>query len=190
MVAAGVNFDNPGFDPIPWFDEQKETIARACGKRPNVISMGRPAWRGLRSNPNFLKHLAVGSLSLDIQPGRMIQPTEAAQKLEVDEVNVSDYMYNTAKTPADTAVLQYVWDKYVILQYRPPAPGRRIVSLANTMLFSGGTNGQAMKKWYDQNKYRQVIDGFKFYAQIQPVTGAGLMFSNAISSADVPTGEV
>lgn len=190
MLAAGVNFDNPAFDPVAWIDEQKETIQRACGKMPNSIAMGRPAWRALRSNPNFLKHIAVGSLSLDIDPGRMIQPAQAAEKLEVKEVLVGDCMYSTAATLADTPVLQYIWDQYVLLYYKAPAPGRRIVTLASTFKFTGGVAGRLMQKWYDQNKYRQVIDGFEFYDQEAIVPGAGAMWSNAISPASVPAGEV
>jgi hypothetical protein len=58
------------------------------------------------------------------------------------------------------------------------------------MRFTGGQDGQMIRKWYDQDKYRQVIDGFKFYAQIQPVPTAGVMFSNALATSDVPSGEV
>lgn len=190
MVAAGVNFDNPGFDPVPWIAQQKRVIARATGETANVLALGRPAWDALASNPNFLKHIAVGPLSIDLLPGTQITPAQAAQKLELDEILVGDCLYDTAATPADTANLQYVWDDYVLLFVRAPAMGEQIVTLATHFLFSGGTEGQMIRKWYDQDKYRQVIDGFKFYVGQIVVSGAGIMWSNAITAQDQPSGEV
>jgi|ERR1700733_7545371 len=189
MLAAGVNFDNPAFDPVPWIDEQKEIVARQIGQRPNCMLLGRPAWRALRNNQNFLKHIAVGNLSFNILPGLQISNAQAAEKLELDEVLVGEAMYDTAPL-GEVPNLQYIWDEYVLLYYRAPAPGRRTVSLAYTFLFTGGIQGQLMRKWYDQDKYRQVIDGMKFYCQQVIAAGAGVMYSNALSSTDVPPGEV
>ena len=189
MVAAGVNFDNPGFDPVPWFRQQKRIIARQTGEMPNSLALGRPAWDALASNPNFLKHIATGTLSLDILPGSQISPAQAAQKLELDEILVGDGLYDISATPADTANLQWIWGDYVLLQYKTPAPGLQVVTLVNTFLFTGGVNGQLIRKWYDQDKYRQVIDAMKFYAQKLIVPTAGLMWSNAVATADIPSGE-
>jgi hypothetical protein len=189
MLAAGVNFDNPAFDPIPWFDEQKEVIARQIGIEPNSVAMGRPAWRGLRNNQNFLKHIATGNLSFNVLPGSQISIAQAAEKLELENFVVGKGMYDTAPL-GETANLQYIWDQYVLIYYKPPAPGRRTVALAYTFLFTGGVQGQMLTKWFDQDKYRQVIDGRKFYGQQVIAAGAGLMFSNALSAASVPVGEV
>lgn len=173
-------FDNPDFDPVPWFQQQGLTVAKQVGKMPNTLLLGVQAWTALRNNPNLLKHIAVGPTTLDVAPRGPVSVQDVQTKLEIPEIIVGAAMYDTA-TLGQAASLDFIWGKYALLFYKSPTVGRRKVSLTYTFRWNVGIQGQIVNKWYDQNKYRQVIDGQEFYAQAIVAAGAGLMWSKASS---------
>ncbi len=179
-------FDNPGCDPIAFLDVQKETVAKAIGRRPNSILYGRPAFRGYRSNANVLRHIYGTTM---VAQSQMITPAMVKEQLELDNVFVAEPMWNTAGE-GQAPTLDYIWGNLCVLFYLDPGSGRRKLNLATTFLWDialpsapGDTasklNGWIVEKWYDKDRKRMNIDVTKYYAQVLVAAGAGVLFENS-----------
>jgi hypothetical protein len=187
---SGANqLDNANADPVLYFDLQKETIAKAIGRRPNSMVFGRPGWRAFRNNPLVLKHIFGTNV---VGTGQQITTEMAKALLEVDDIQIAEAMYNTAVEGA-TPTLDYIWGDNVLLYYRDPGAGRRKLNLATTFLWdialpaqtgeqAEKLNGWIVEKWYDRNKKRMNIDVTKYFDQVLTASGAGLLYKNTSST--------
>jgi hypothetical protein len=176
-VPGNYQVDNPDMDPILYFDKAKEVIAKLIGRKPNGMAMGRPALRGLRSNPNVVRRVYGTTAPTD----PLIKPEMLAEKLDLDEVLVGEAMYDTA-TEGEATSLDYIWGNNILLYYKDPNPGRRKVSLAYHFLWNVGNAGRIVEKWYDQDRKRFVIDVTKYRDQKIVSAGAGLLFTNTLQN--------
>ena len=177
--------DNASNDPVLYFDQQKEVIAKACGRRPNAMLFGRPAWRAFRNNPTVLKHIFGTSV---VGTGQQITTDMAKALLEVDDIQIAEAMYDTAAEGA-AASLDYIWGDMVLLFFRDPGAGRRKLNLATTFLWdialpaqqgeqAQKLNGWIVEKWYNRDLKRMNIDVTKYFDQVLTASGAGLLFKN------------
>jgi hypothetical protein len=188
--SGAYQFDNSSSDPVLYIEQEKSTIQKAVGRRPNAILFGRPAWTGFRNNPNVLKHIFGTSV---VGTGQQITTDMAKALLEVDEVQIADSMYNTAVEGA-TPALDFIWGDCTLLFYRDPGAGRRKLNLATTFLWdialpaqqgeqAEKLNGWIVEKWYDRNKKRMNIDVNKYFDQVMTAAGAGILFTKTVGAA-------
>jgi hypothetical protein len=179
LSAAGGQYqvDNSDNDPILYFDKQKEVIAKKIGRAPNAMVIGRPAYRGLRSNPNLLRR--VYGTTAPVDP--LIKPEMLAEKLDLQEVIVGEAMYDTVPE-GEASSLDYIWGNYILLFYKDPNPGRRKLTFMYHFIWNVGNAGRIVEKWYDQDAKRYVIDVSKYRDQKVVASGAGLLFSNTLQN--------
>jgi hypothetical protein len=178
------------FDPVQYLDYQKETVAALIGKTPNVMLFSRPAWRGFRNNPAVLKHIFGTSL---LAPGQQITKEQAQQLLEVDEVLVAEAINVTSAEGITPITTQYVWGQpgvtngaLALLFYRPSAPGLRTISLGYQFTWNTGRLGSLVYKDRAAKRHADWIEVQRYYALQVVSAGAGLLFKNAISTAEEP----
>lgn len=93
-----------------------KTVAKAIGRRPNILYMGADVWYdGFMNNPDILARLA------DNAP-RIISREFVAGLLELDAVLVTQAAYNSADEGA-TASQGFIGGKHALLAYVDPNPG-------------------------------------------------------------------
>lgn len=115
-VTGGTDF--PKFtdvsaDPIDNIQEYMETVEGDTGQLPNFLLLSRPAWRGLKNNPDVrdrYKHTS-DSITTDM----------VAAALEIDNVYVAAAVRNTAQSGA-TAAVSYIAGNNALLGYAADAP--------------------------------------------------------------------
>lgn len=102
-------------DPIKDFDDMRETIRKANGRRPNKAWFTPSAWVLFRNNPAVLNRIKYGGSPID---PAMVTTQMAAALLEVDEVLVGYAVYGVPSlNGADGGVkksaltMGYVWEK-------------------------------------------------------------------------------
>jgi hypothetical protein len=187
-------FDNDSFDPIKYIDEQKITIAKKIGRKPNVLVLSTPVLKGLRNNA-LVKGRITGAPSLD---GSAITLQQLAAVLEIEQVIEASAVVNTAAEGMADA-LDFVWKKYALLSYVPKTPGLRTLSLGYHFMWnfpaaspvagkSGliddiipGGAGYGMRQWYDKARRSTIIEATMYYSQQVVCPNAGILFSNAVS---------
>lgn len=84
----------------------------ACIMRPNVMTIGRPAFSVLARHPKLCKAIFGNNTDAGI-----VTAAQLAQLFELEEVLVGEAFLNTAKK-GQTVALSRVWGKHISLTYR------------------------------------------------------------------------
>jgi hypothetical protein len=162
-------------DPVKVIDTYKETVAKAIGKTPNILTMSRPVFRAIRNNA-LVKARISGAQGLDASH---ITAQQLASVLEVDELIVAEAVKATSKEGQATT-MDYIWGTYALLSYRPPSPGRRTVSLGYHFVWNIGIQGALVKKYRSEERSGDTIEVQRYYDQKIVAAGAGVLFSNCV----------
>lgn len=103
--------DTSGSDPITQIDDYRDTVAGRVGIRPNVLELGRKAWRLLKNHPKVtdrFKHTTSAALTEEL----------IAALLQLDRIVVGRAVYAD-----DNDNFQDVWDPNTgLLTYSNLAP--------------------------------------------------------------------
>lgn len=176
---AAKKWDDDTKDPVKEIDVQKETIAKATGKRPNVLMVSRPVFRGMRNNAKVVGRVTA-AIGGQVGDRNLVTAAQLANLLEVDELIISDAVKLTSNEGA-TDVLDYVWGKYAALFYRPPSPGLRTLSWGYHFKWNTGVMGRLVKRFREEPRASDIIETQEYYDQKLVVTAAGLLFSNVVT---------
>jgi hypothetical protein len=174
--AAAWNKDT--VDPIAVIDAAKETVTVAVGKRPNVMVMSRPVFRGVRNNL-VVKNRVSGALS-GVEKS-LITVAQLAALLEVDELIVADAIQVTS-AEGQTVASQFVWGKSALLFYRPPSPGLRTVALGYQLTWQTGRLGSLVYRGRSDKRHADWIEVMRYYEEKIIAAAAGVMWTNAVSA--------
>jgi len=117
----------------------KRTVQASTGYRPNVMTIGRPAYDVLLDHPDI-----VGRLDRGQTPGgpAMAKRDALAALFELDEILVMDGIVNTAAKGA-TAAHSFISGNHALLTYRPQNPGILVPSAGYTFTWTGFVGGGA-----------------------------------------------
>jgi hypothetical protein len=186
-ALTAARWDVDSNDPIPVVEAAKETIQRATGKRPNCLLLSRPVFRGAHNNASVVGRI-TGARSLT---DSLVTPDQLRDLFEVDNLIIADAVKLTSMK-GQTNALDFIWGKYALLFYRPPAMGRKVMALGATFRWNvlgaapanpdaqGGV-GQFVEKWYSQDRKATMVDACLYYDQKLISAGAGVMWSDCVS---------
>lgn len=151
-LVAGTDygaFDDAASDPIYDISYQMQYIESQTGFLPTDLTLTRPGWLALKSNPNVLSRVDRGQT-----PGQPAQVTRAnfAALCELERVNVAAAIRNTGLEGASDS-LGYILGKHALLTYRPPNAGLRIPSAGYTFVWNGlvgSAEGRHIRQWREE----------------------------------------
>lgn len=169
--------DYQNSDPILAIDQQKEVVQQAVGKRPNVIATSRPVFRTLRNHPRIIDRLKY------VKDARSLTAQDMADAFEVDEFIVGEALQNTV-TEGQADSLSYIWGKNLLLFYRPPAVGKKVVALGAHFTWNYGVpmnKGYLVKRWREEKRTADAIEVQLYYSQKVIAAAAGFAFLAAVA---------
>ncbi|MDR2551447.1 MAG: hypothetical protein LBD10_14750 [Desulfobulbus sp.] len=118
------------------------TALDSCLMRPNVMTIGRPAFSVLCRHPKLCKAIFGNNTDVGI-----VTANQVAQLFELDEVLIGEAYLNTAKK-GQAVALSRVWGKHIALTYRDRnATTRGRMSFGYTCQFGSRLAGA----WEDKN---------------------------------------
>ncbi len=110
-MTGSDRWSSPDSDPEADIDEAKDVIRRMIGRKPNALTLGPSAFKGLKRNPKIKDHFKyTGRESITTQM--------LASFFEIQRVIVGEAVW-LAETDPDTAPAQDVWGDDAILSYVP-----------------------------------------------------------------------
>jgi hypothetical protein len=126
--------------PIENVRTAKRVVAQSTGFEPNVLTLGRAVYDALIDHPDIVDRIKYATATNN-EPAKANLVT-LASLFEVDEILVSNAIYNTA-TEGQTASHSFVAGKTALLTYRPPAPGLMTPSAGYTFSWTGYVGAQS-----------------------------------------------
>lgn len=184
VAQTSTPWDNDTYDPVEIIEAQMLVIAKAIGKKPNQLTLSAPVFSAIRNNSN-VKGRITGAANLQ---SAVVTSAQLAALLEIDDVIVARAIKNAANE-AQTASMAWVWGEYALLQYRPPSPGRKTVSLAYTFHWSNafqGAEGQSVGSqfvdlYYVRGRKSDAVEVHKYYDEKIIDANAGILFSDTLT---------
>jgi len=162
-------------DPLKAVEDQKTTIQKQIGQVPNALLVSYPVFLALRSHPKILERFKYTQVGI-------IQPDHLKAVFNVDNFFVASAVKNTAQEGAADS-LDYVWGKNALLFFKPPAAGRRTVSLGYqfSWLFGANTNGFLVKRYRDESRTADIVEVQLYYDAKVVAPGAGFLWQSAVA---------
>ena len=162
-------------DPVDAVETQKSTIQLQIGQAPNALLVSYPVFQQLRNHPSIIdrfKYTQVG----------ILQPDHLRAAFNVDYFLIGGAIENTAKE-GDPDNFQYIWGKNALLFYKPPAAGRRTVSVGYqfTWLFGANTNGFLVKRYRDESRTADVVEVQLYYDPKVVAPSAAYLWQSAVA---------
>jgi hypothetical protein len=164
--------DYTNSDPITAIEDQKATILKQIGHLPNSLLVSYPVFKALRNHPKIIERFKYAQVGI-------VQPDHLKSVFNVDNFYVGSAIKNLAKEGAADN-LDYIWGKHALLFYRPPAPGRRTVSLGYqfTLQLGSENGGFLVKRYRDEARTADVVEVQLYYdAKIVAPSAAYLWLS-------------
>lgn len=148
--------DDANSDPFTDISNAQTAILQNTGKKPNVLVLGWAVYQALRKHPLVIDRIKF-TMKADAAD---ITPMLLAAAFAVDEVVVSEAVYNTANE-GQAASMAFIVGKTALLCYRPKAPGLRIPSAGYIFAWNGlnGMGVSGVRSWSDPlpNKGQNTI---------------------------------
>ncbi len=144
-------------DPIAAVEAEKAAIQKQIGQPPNSMLVSYPVYLELRQHPKILDRFKYAQVSI-------LEPDHLRSAFSVDNFFIGGALKNLAKE-GDPDNFDYVWGKNALLFYKPPAAGRRTVSLGYqfTWLFGANTDGFLVKRYRDESRTADVVEVQLYY---------------------------
>lgn len=124
--------------PLKDIDVMRSNVIQQIGRDPNTLIMGFDVWKALKEHPDLVERIKYTSNS-PVTMGAF------ANLIEIPNILVGKAVYNSS-AEAGTASYGFIWGKYVLLCYVPPAPALFIPALGYTFV------------WKQRTTERQRID--------------------------------
>jgi hypothetical protein len=162
-------------DPVTTVEEAKPLIQQQIGLAPNALLVSYPVFTALRNHPAIIdrfKYTQVG----------VLQPDHLKSAFNVDFFFVAAAIMNTAGEGEPDNFVN-VWGNNALLWYKPPAPGRRTVSLGYqfTWLFGANTNGFLVKRYREESRTADVVETQLYYDLQLVAPQAGYLWLSAVA---------
>lgn len=125
---AATPWNSADFDPYKFLKGEIDTVTTNGGVPPNLLSLARPVWTAVRTNPNVVG-LVTGAPQVT---NAQVTLAQFAELLEIDEVLVGRAVYQTSLTGAK----KFVWGQKALLSYRPKSPGLRTPAMGYTPVWT------------------------------------------------------
>lgn len=180
-AAPGVNeflqWDQSGSTPIEDIRAEVINVARATGRRPNVLVLGADVWSVLQDHADFLeriKYTQRGIVTTDL----------LAAVLGLDRVVVAWGVQNTANENA-TGSYDFIFGKNALLVHSASSPSILTPSAGYTFSWNGylgaGPQGNRIKRFRMDDLNSDRIEGEMAYDQKLVAADLGAFFEDAVA---------
>lgn len=109
-LAGTTQWSNKSSNPQQAVEDAKETIAEGIGVEPNLLTLGEPVYRSLKSHPDIIERIKYTE-GLGAGTAATVTPAKLAAYFDVERVVVG-----RARTGKPGAFLP-IWGKHAILSY-------------------------------------------------------------------------
>lgn len=106
-LSGSTQWSHASSTPIADIETARQTIMSAIGQVPNVLLLGKPAFKALKTNAQVLSILKTTA-------DKVVTPQLLAQIFEVEKVVVG-----TAVQKTNAAVASDIWGDFALLTYSP-----------------------------------------------------------------------
>ena len=159
-VVANKWSDYAASDPIADVEEGKETIRLSTGYLPNVMVIGGPVWRYLKSHPDIIDRLGLGGSP---EETRVVTLAAVAAIFELDAIHVARGVEATSAEGATVATADLA-GKHALLAYSSGQPTNEEPSAGVTFgLDTGsvveGVAGLKIVRMRDDLAHSDLIEG-------------------------------
>jgi hypothetical protein len=149
-----------------------------CVVRPNIMTIGRPAWTILSQHPKIAQ-----AINASAQNSAVVTRQQVAALFELDEVIVGDAFVNTARK-GQAPTLSRAWGKHIVLSYRSPmmaAVDDNIEpTFAITVPFGERVSGSMPQPQYGA-RGSQLVRVAESVAEVIPAQECGYFIQNAVA---------
>lgn len=169
--------------PIEDVRGAKRAVLEATGFEPNVITFGKEAYDALLDHPDIIDRIKYTS-----SPGNpaVVNEQSLAALFELEEVQVSKAVYNTAKEGV-TESSTFIAGPHALVHYRNPTPGIMQPSSGYSFSWNGWMGASALGHRIKRFRMEQLeSDRIEIQMAIShKIVGAdlGYFFSDAATSA-------
>ena len=169
-------WDQATSTPVKDITTLSTALKLATGIRPNRLSMGRPVWDALKTNPDIIDRIKYSSGN---SSPTVVTVEAVAALFELEKLLISDVVQATSNEGASSLTTAFVIGKEFVLSYAPPNPGVDTPSAGYTFAWNGylgaSAYGSRMKKFrvepiaadrveieqaYDQNVLAPLLGGY------------------------------
>jgi hypothetical protein len=175
VASAWSDYDNS--DPLGDIDTGINNVEGAIGYRPNRVVIGGDAWNNMKQNATLISRIYGQQTGAK---GRLVQPAQVANILEVDEVLIGRAFQNTSEE-GQTAALSRIWGDHVLIHYTPKTARKDTPAFMYSFRWGKVMNMTAQVHQLPRAKAEEVEVG---YYQDEKITfaNAGYLLTNANSS--------
>lgn len=171
-------WDAPNSTPIQDLEAEITSVETKTGFKPNTVVLGKKSWITLKNHPDFLdriKYTETGIVSLSL----------LAAVLEVDRVLVAAAVENTAAEGATPVMGRVMTSEDAFVCYAAPQPSLMAPSAGYMFAWTGytgaGPAGQRIKRFRDEPKSSDVVEGEMAYDMKLVASDLGAFFDGTVS---------
>lgn len=172
-------WNNEASTPIEDIEQLIDRVGEATGYRPNVLTLGRRVWTALKHHVDIVGRVDRGQTTGTAK----VTQAAVADLFEIDELQVMDAIYNSAKEGATTKN-QYITGKSALLHYRADSPGRKKPSSGYTFVwnaYAGLPEGGARIKTFRQEENAALrVEGEIAFKMVVTGKDLGAYFKNIV----------
>jgi hypothetical protein len=181
-LSTATNFrqwNDAASTPIEDLRGEITNVARLTGRKPNTLVMGPNVWTALADHPDILdriKYTERGVVTTDL----------LAALLDLKNVYVMWAVEETGMEGSSSGITKaFVAGKSALLCYVEQAPGLRKPSAGYTFVWTGMTGtpaqGARIKRFRDEPRESDRVEGEKWYAQKVVSSNLGAFFTAAVA---------
>ncbi len=178
-----LRWNDDASDPVDDVIEAVTYMLETTGYRPNKLTLGYNVWNSLKEHPALIDRLKYGGQVTGTLA--KVSKQMIAQLLEIDEILVSEAIYDTKDTDPDTEDNSFILGNHALLTYTQSSPGLRKPSAGYTFYwnaFYGSQYGFRMKRYREEAISSDVIELQGAFTQKQTGSDLGILFYNAYSA--------
>jgi hypothetical protein len=154
------------------------TALDACIYRPNIMTIGRPAWTILSQHPRLAQ-----AVNASAQNTGVVTTQQVAALFQLDEVIIGEAFVNSARK-GQTANFSRTWGKHICLTYRSPLVSSTEDNVEPTFAMTVPF-GERVAGTIDQPQYgargSKLVRVAESVAEVIPAPECGYFIQNAVA---------
>ena len=154
---AGAAWAAAGYGLLAQIATQRQVVALACGKDPNIFWCGRDVWEGgIKSNTGV--QVAAAIARYGVQAGTAAAPEMVTTETFAALIGVERVIVGSGKVASDATppVVTYIWADTAGLAYVPPS--NRVLLEAPFGFTFRGTGYPTEKNWWSDEFQSTIYD--------------------------------
>ncbi len=165
-------------DPISALAAQKSAIFKKVARVPNTFAVSYPVHLQLQQHPKIIDRFKYTAL-----PKGYLTEEQLRSVFDVENYWVLSALKDTTNI-GQAQTLDFFWGKNAFLAFVPQAPGRRVVALGLTFMWTYGVpdnGGLLVKRYREEKRTAEVIEAQAYYDLKITVPNAAYAWINAVA---------